>query len=224
MIFYTLKLFALNNLRATSMLKAISQWFPRLHCLRFSIEKVTSHYTTFTPQAKYFDNDAFPKWRKAVSDQYLVLNPLTKEGQQKFATLNTLDFDEVFLAGDPHEAYWDLLIAMHKQGPLDGWYAGTTKGLHCNTGRFIRLFLLYLVLLHSTLTLSLSTSSSSIKLKSLSQIEVTTNSELQFTKNPFTMEKLQRVYSSLMLHLCTSQRQTSIPLKLFGIAEVSIIT
>ena len=70
----------------------------------------------------------------------MALNPLTKEGQEKVANYNTLQLPNNFWDRELHETYWDLLVLVHRQGALDGWYAGTREGLHRRTGCFIRLF------------------------------------------------------------------------------------
>ena len=103
-------------------------------------KQTTSHFVNFTPQSESFDEDAFPKWRKKVGNKYLALNPLTKEGQQNIAKFNKLVLSENFWERSLHETYWDLLVEVHKKGPLDGWNAGTREGLHRRTGCFIRLF------------------------------------------------------------------------------------
>ena len=53
--------------------------------------------------------------------------------------MNKMNFSDDFWNRELHETYWDLLVEVHKKGPLDGWNAGTREGLHRRTGLFIRL-------------------------------------------------------------------------------------
>ena len=102
-------------------------------------KRTTKHFVNFTPKAENFDEDAFPKWREEVGNKYLALNPLTREGQKEVARFNNLCPDDEFWDRPVHDTYWDLLVEVHKKGPLDGWNAGTREGLHRRTGIFIRL-------------------------------------------------------------------------------------
>ena len=102
-------------------------------------KKPTSHFVNFTPQAENFNREAFPEWRTTIGDEYLAINPLTKKGQKKIASLNNIDVGDDFWDRDLHVTYWELLVEVHRKGPLDGWNAGTREGLHRRTGLFIRL-------------------------------------------------------------------------------------
>ena len=44
-------------------------------------KQTTKHFVNFTPNAKNFNEGAFPAWREHVGNKYLALNPLTKEGK-----------------------------------------------------------------------------------------------------------------------------------------------
>ena len=69
----------------------------------------------------------------------MALNPLTKNGQEEIARMNEINLSDDFWDRELHETYWDLLVEVHRKGPLDGWNAGTREGLHRRTGLFIRL-------------------------------------------------------------------------------------
>ena len=62
----------------------------------------TSHFVNFTPQTENFDKNAFPNWRDQVGNNYLALDPLTKEGQQEIARLNKLDLIDNFWDRELH--------------------------------------------------------------------------------------------------------------------------
>ena len=108
-----------RNQRTIIMFQVILQQSPRSHLLRWHNEP-TAHFVTFTPSSNNFHAEAFPKSRKQVGDEYMCLNPLkNKEDQKKIADLNGLLFQDSFWERSRNDIYWDLLVEVHKKGPLD---------------------------------------------------------------------------------------------------------
>ena len=182
----------------------------------------TSHFVYFTPQTENFDENAFPNWRDRVGNKYLALNPLTKNGQQEIAQLNNLDLHENFWERDLHETYWDLLVEVHRKGPLDGWNAGTREGLHRRTGIFIRLFCAKFD--SATFRVDTLTENDFILMRigKKNRTDPTKNSGLPFATRRSTVKKRRNLYSSRTVRSCTSRSQISMLLKLLGIIELSV--
>ena len=167
-----------------------------------SSKEPTSHFVTFTPRSDHFDADTFPKWCKRIGNEYLCLNWLKIEDQKKIANFNGLSFDDSFWLHEAHEVFWDLLVAVHKKEPLDGWNAETREGMHRRTGSFISFYVLSSIL-SSVSTQSLRTISSMLGLERLSQINQMKSSIVLFTATPITAAMMQNLYSYLHVRLST---------------------
>ena len=77
---------------------------------------------------------------KLVMSVCVSIHSKNKEDQKKIAELNGLLFQDSFWENSRHDIYWDLLVEVHKKGPLDGWNAGTREGMHLRTGSLIQFF------------------------------------------------------------------------------------
>ncbi len=184
-------------------------------------KRTTKHFVNFTPKVEDFDEDAFPKWREEVGNKYLALNPLTKEGQQQVAKFNNLCLDDDFWNRPVHDTYWDLLVEVHKKGPLDGWNAGTREGLHRRTGIFIRLLCAKFdseVFRANTLT-----ENDFIQMGIEKKLtDPTKISGKPFATRHFTEKRQLNPYCSRTVRSFTSRNQISMHLKQLGIIEPSV--
>ena len=183
---------------------------------------LTSHFVNFTPQPKNFNKTAFPEWRDRIGNKYLALNPLTKNGQEEIARMNEINLSDDFWDRDLHETCWDLLVEVHRKGPLDGWNAGTREGLHRRTGLFIRL----LCVKFDSATLRVNTLTENdfihMGIGKLKSDQTDDEFRAAIRKKLFMVKKRRNLYSSRTVRTFTSRSQILTLPKRLGIIELSV--